>query len=66
MRIVALCCVFACLILAFGVPAQARIRVYDAELERGKLVVSGSTTRRHQKVTLNGRYATAASIVAPT
>jgi hypothetical protein len=56
MRFVAFCCVLACLILAMAAPASARIRVHDAELNGGRLVVTGSTTRRHQAVTLNGRF----------
>ena len=56
MRVVALCCVFACLILAMGAPASARLRIYDAELSGGRLIVTGRTARRHQTVTLNGRF----------
>ena len=52
----AFCCVLACLILAMAAPASARLRVHDAELNGGRLVVTGSTTRRHQAVTLNGRF----------
>lgn len=56
MRFVAFCCVLACLILAMAAPASARLRVHDAELSRGRLIVTGSTARRHQAVTLNGRF----------
>lgn len=48
----------ACGVVASGVPAQARIGLNDAELIAGALVVSGWTAKRHQSISLDGRYTT--------
>lgn len=43
-------------VVVSGVPAQARIGLDDAEIIAGALVVSGWTAKRHQSISLDGRY----------
>lgn len=46
----------ACGVVVSGVPAHARIGLNDAEIIAGALVVSGWTAKRHQSISLDGRY----------
>jgi hypothetical protein len=44
-------------LLLLSAPASARIRLNHAEIVAGVLIVSGQTEARHQRVTLEGRFA---------
>ena len=45
-------------LLAGAAPAHAEITITQAEYAAGVLVVRGETSRRNQRVTLDGRYKT--------
>ena len=51
----------ACGVMLPSVSAEARIRLNDAEIIAGALVVSGWTDKRHQTISLDGRYTTRSS-----
>jgi hypothetical protein len=56
MRVAYVACALAAAGVAIAGPAEARIRLNDAQIIAGVLVVGGWTSERHQRITLDEAY----------